>query len=65
MTPDRFLQRLIEVIGMIKAPAIIIIMTIALIQSGTAVFIVGLRQKGSPFNDCWFDAYGNTDLLRG
>lgn len=45
MTPDRFLQRLIEVIGMIKAPAIIIIMVIALIQAGSAVFIGGQDKR--------------------
>ena len=45
MNPDRFLQKRIEVIGMIKAPAIIIIMVIALIQAGSAVFIGGQDKK--------------------
>lgn len=45
MTPDRFLQKLVQVIGMIKAPAIIIIMIIALIQAGSAVFIGGQDKR--------------------
>jgi hypothetical protein len=45
MTPDRFLQKLVEVIGMIKAPAIIIIMAIALIQSVSSVFIGGQDKR--------------------
>ena len=45
MTPDSFLQKLVQVIGMIKAPAIIIIMIIALIQSGSAVFIGGQDKR--------------------
>jgi hypothetical protein len=45
MTPDRFLQKLVDVIGMIKAPAIIIIMAIALIQTVSSVFIGGQDKK--------------------
>lgn len=45
MTPDRFLQKLIDVIGMIKAPAIIIITVIALIQVGSTVFIGGQDKR--------------------
>lgn len=45
MTPDRFLQKLVEVIGMIKVPAIIIIMVIALIQAGSTVFIGGQDKR--------------------
>lgn len=45
MTPERFLQRLVEVIGTIKAPAIIIIMAIALIQTVSSVFIGGQDKK--------------------
>ena len=45
MTPDRFLQKLVEVIGMIKAPAIIVIMVIALIQAGSSVFIGGQDKR--------------------
>jgi hypothetical protein len=41
MAPDRFLQKLVEVIGLIKVPAIIIILVIALIQASAAVFIGG------------------------
>ena len=45
MTPDRFLQKLVEVIGMIKAPAIIVIMVIALLQAGSSVFIGGQDKR--------------------
>ena len=45
MTPDRFLQKLVEVIGMLKVPAIIIIMVIALIQAGSTVFIGGQDKR--------------------
>jgi hypothetical protein len=45
MTPDRFLQKLVEVIGLIKAPAIIIIMVIALIQTVSGVFIGGQDKR--------------------
>ena len=45
MTPDRFLQKLVDVIGMIKAPAIIIIMAIELIQTVSSVFIGGQDKK--------------------
>lgn len=45
MTPDGFLQKLVEVIGMIKVPAIIIIMVIALIQAGSTVFIGGQDKR--------------------
>ena len=41
MTPDRFLQKLVDVLGMIKAPVIIIICVIAIIQVISAVFIGG------------------------
>ena len=41
MTPDRFLQKLVDVLGMIKAPVIIIICCIAIIQVIAAVFIGG------------------------
>ena len=41
MTPDRFLQKLVDVLGMIKAPVIIIICCIAIIQVISAVFIGG------------------------
>ena len=41
MTPDRFLQKLVDVIGMIKAPSIIIICCIAIIQVISAVFLGG------------------------
>ena len=45
MTPEKFLQRLVEVIGLIKAPAIIIIMVIALIQTLSSVFIGGQDKR--------------------
>ena len=45
MNPDRFLQKLVEVIGMLKVPAIIIIMVIALIQAGSTVFIGGQDKR--------------------
>lgn len=45
MTPDRFLQKLVEVIGMIKAPAIIIIFVLALIQAISSVFIGGQDKR--------------------
>ena len=45
MTPDRFLQKLVEVIGMLKVPSIIIIMVIALIQAGSTVFIGGQDKR--------------------
>ena len=41
MTPDRFLQKLVEVLGTIKAPIIIIICVLALIQVVAGVFIGG------------------------
>ncbi|XWN35392.1 MAG: hypothetical protein ROO73_01200 [Roseivirga sp.] len=41
MTPDRFLQKLVEVIAMIKVPTLIIIFIIALVQVLTATFISG------------------------
>ena len=45
MNPDRFLQKLVEVIGMLKVPYIIIIMVIALIQAGSTVFIGGQDKR--------------------
>jgi len=45
MAPDRFLQKLVEVIGLIKAPVIIIILVIALIQAASAVFIGGQDKR--------------------
>ena len=45
MNPDRFLQKLVEVIGMLKVPSIIIIMVIALIQAGSTVFIGGQDKR--------------------
>ena len=45
MTPDRFLQKLVEVMGMIKTPAIIVIMVIALLQAGSSVFIGGQDKR--------------------
>jgi len=41
MSPDRFLQKLVEVVGMIKAPVIIIICAVAIIQVVSATFIGG------------------------
>ena len=45
MNPNTFLQKLVEVVGILKIPAIIIIMVIALIQAGSAVFIGGQDKR--------------------
>ena len=45
MPLDTFLQKLVAAVGMLKIPAIIIIMVIALIQAGSAVFIGGQDKR--------------------
>ena len=45
MAPDKFLQKLVDVIGIVKAPTMIIILVIALLQVTAAVFISGRDKK--------------------
>ena len=45
MTPDRFLQKLLDLITMIKVPAVIIICVISLIQVLSATFVGGYDKK--------------------
>ena len=45
MSSDRFLQKLVDVLDMIKAPTIIIICCIAIIQVIAAVFLGGQDKR--------------------
>lgn len=41
MTPERFLQKLVDVVGMVKAPLVIIICAVAIIQVVSTTFVSG------------------------